>query len=164
MLFLKRSEINGRKELGNFRLQTQTAYTGDLGNTLVWSHPFETQFFPQSFELWPKGIIRLWKLDSNNSLSVFAFGSFYFPFSPGSPRPRNQKGFREIEVPCWSPVNDNLSTQSDVFNQESMPIMTGAQLPARELLTVRPSGSVFVQVNSVFRNLDQSNARFSERV
>ena len=75
--------MNFRKELSSSRFQTQTAYTGELGSTLVWSHPFETHLFPQSFELWPKGILRLWKLDSNNNLSVFAFGSFHFPFSPG---------------------------------------------------------------------------------
>ena len=76
--------IYQRKELSQFRFQTQTAYGGDFGNVLVWSHSFETQLFPKSFELWPKGILRLWKLDSNNTLSVYAFGSFYFPFSPGN--------------------------------------------------------------------------------
>lgn len=42
-----------------------------------------------------------------------------------------------------------------------MPTMTGAQLPARELLTVRPSGTVWIQLNSVFRNLAQCNASHS---
>ena len=58
-------------------------------------------------------------------------------------------------------MNDILSTQSDIFNHESMPTMTGGKLPPRELLTVRPSGTIYIQLNSVFRNLDQSNAVFN---
>jgi hypothetical protein len=65
-----------------------------------------------------------------------------------------------VEVSCWSPVNDILSTQSDIFNHESMPTMTGGHLPSRELLTVRPSGKVHIQINSIFRNLDQANVTF----
>ena len=41
-----------------------------------------------------------------------------------------------------------------------MPTMTGGHLPSRELLTVRPTGKVILQINSIFRNLDQANVIF----
>ena len=87
-------------------------------------------------------------------------GVFTFLFLQVKDLKNKKKGFQEIEVSCWSPVNDILSTQSDIFNHESMPTMTGGKLPPRELLTVRPSGTVFLQVNSIFRNLDLANAVF----
>lgn len=119
---------------------------------MVWGHCFEMQLMPQSFERWPKAQLRIWKLDRDHNFTVHAFGSFFFPLTPGH---------REISVECWSPVRDILSLQNEIFNRETYKPSGDERLPPKEMLTVRPSGTVYLQLNSVFRNFDQTNVSYT---
>lgn len=79
----------------------------------VWCHPLEIAFSSTHISTWPKGILKIWRLDQNNkidictlfSLMLDAYGMFNFP---------KTQGFSRIECQTWSPVGQY--DQQDIFN------------------------------------------------
>jgi B9 domain-containing protein 2 len=68
-------------------MQTHTCYA-EPGYPFAWSHPFELYFAPGDLYGWPKGLIRVWRLDEANKLDLFSYGVFNFP---------RLSGFNKIE-------------------------------------------------------------------
>ena len=61
----------------------------------VWCHPLEIAFSSSHISSWPKGILKVWRLDQNNKIDIYAYGMFNFP---------KTQGFSRIECQTWSPV------------------------------------------------------------
>ena len=43
------------------------------------SHPIELYFAPKDLIGWPKGIARVWRLDSSGKMDLYSCGVFNFP-------------------------------------------------------------------------------------
>lgn len=59
-------------------MQTHTCYA-DKGFPFSWSHPLELFFSPKDLLGWPKGVVRVWRLDSSGKLDLYSYGIFNFP-------------------------------------------------------------------------------------
>lgn len=58
--------------------QTHTCYA-EKGFPFNWSHPVEFYFAPKDLIGWPRGVVRVWRLDKSGKLDLYSYGVFNFP-------------------------------------------------------------------------------------
>lgn len=49
----------------------------------VWGHPIDLHFSVNSFNGWPKALLKVWRLDRSNKIDACSYGTICFPRSNG---------------------------------------------------------------------------------
>ncbi|KAL4467988.1 hypothetical protein ABPG72_015858 [Tetrahymena utriculariae] len=126
-------------------IQTQTAYAEE-NQMFIWSHPLDLEFKVGSVNGWPKGILKIWRLDNTNKIDIISYGVINFP---------RQDGFHRLEVDTWSPIGD-WSYQNFQFYLGTQPRLANLDLTKysdkrHEMLGVS-NGKVIFELEVMLRN------------
>ena len=132
-------------------MQTHTCYA-EPGFPYAWAHPLELYFVPRDLSGWPKGIVRVYRLDESNKLDLYSYGVFNFP---------RTSGFHRIECETWTPLGNWRSTALSIFmgNQPRLN-WTDTLLEnsnQREFINSQSNGTVILELESVLRNFNSLN-------
>ncbi|CAM9637468.1 unnamed protein product [Scytosiphon promiscuus] len=129
--------------------QTHVMDTGYGEAFAPWNHPIDLHYTTKSIQGWPRLMLQVWQLDTHGRNVLRGYGFRHLPSSPG---------FSEVSVPCWRPsgtmqeetaafflgVTPRLAAEDAVFNRA---------WDQRCRLVTLPAGTVWMQMNGMFRNM-----------
>lgn len=134
--------------------QTQTAYA-DAAGEFVFSHPLELHYFATSLEEWPRLHLQVLRLDGGGRVRTVSYGSVALPNSPGR---------SELVCRTWAPAGQGLldgilAAAGSVGVGAPVPqlaarteVLAGRLPEERAQMVTRTSGTVRVQLDTIFRN------------
>ncbi|CAD7926326.1 unnamed protein product [Amoebophrya sp. A120] len=133
--------------------QTQTAYP-DEENEVVFNHPVDLHFATASIAEWPRLNFQVYKLDVFGRMDPLSVGSLNLPCNPGT---------YQLACRTWSPLSQR--SQEDVYGYyvggrpqlvepiEVLDRRSTSTNPERSSLITETSGTLFLNVDILFRNV-----------